>query len=932
MLRKLENNEQTTQKSIFSGKHAGPEVSESVEVVEGQGTDPEASQEEEEVDLADLLWSLRSKASREKRLYESVTPIGYDTKHAIREYMHGKHLPFTWDKDTTHWDTFQDLDRWKNPKTGEQGWYGQYAKDASMDAWGIYLNQGQKNETFTKTGENTYRFNQEDDIIDDVMDRGVLEDPDTTSYIEDSGAGGFVLKNYRIDKGYDKETDTYWFDYKDEYDFDIPLDKVTGGNLKSVPGEYIAGKPFNIEGRIYYKKLKNGDLDFRINDQEYTEHQEDYTNNRGSNYKRGGRVNPWAICTKSAGRKDKAKYERCVMKVKRKHGISYKQGGPSEELPNKYKYKGKDKEGTDMYDYAYSLPELVVEARHPAGDDLPYWDQLSNEERQHLKDVRSGDLPASPISRSIFAKGTQGYGLTNPETGKQNQTFSESVDEAGRLGAEFLGDAMLEGTGVPALYRTLSHPVESAKSIGKTALDIATIGSPIGWASEAYKRYNNPEHIPFWTGHFEQEDVMNTLDALSLIPAAGLAGKGLKATGKGFRSALYKGIDPMGYGVREKIKQFPRKFRENTRLSANERAMKIGEEWVDPNKLNLKGQNLDEIKKHAIKGTKPPKPKGNTQYTADGPVDPKAYEAYQNWQQSIRNIRLYEDALKKGQSRLDAWSIALGKKQNWNTFTPNADGSYRLTKMYGRTPEGVRIMDTGNLLDHKPDIYFQNLLSDLEAARIAQQSKRKLGEESFYNQLRNLNKKHWNMVTRESREKMNKMARTGNFDEMSDIPVDHMQYLFQRGTFVDEAGSEAYDILMKQPKAWSIPYEQRSIVRGSHKKGFDQSVFDIDDTGVMGQYRWDVSAPNKQGHRTFQYYDRWDLHPLQQRGNSLSGHITGQGSGKYHKYLPESIRNLEMLKLVGGKPFDIRGNYIIDDFSGKVLKANFKKGGRIKRI
>jgi len=31
--------------------------------------------------------------------------------------------------------------------------------------------------------------------------------------------------------------------------------------------------------------------------------------------------NPWAICTKSVGRKDKDKYESCVLKVKDQHGI-----------------------------------------------------------------------------------------------------------------------------------------------------------------------------------------------------------------------------------------------------------------------------------------------------------------------------------------------------------------------------------------------------------------------------------------------------------------------------------------------------------------------------------------------------------------------------------------------------------------------------------
>jgi galactokinase len=36
----------------------------------------------------------------------------------------------------------------------------------------------------------------------------------------------------------------------------------------------------------------------------------------------GGKpVNPWAVCMASTGRKDKEKYENCVMQVKKKHGI-----------------------------------------------------------------------------------------------------------------------------------------------------------------------------------------------------------------------------------------------------------------------------------------------------------------------------------------------------------------------------------------------------------------------------------------------------------------------------------------------------------------------------------------------------------------------------------------------------------------------------------
>lgn len=33
------------------------------------------------------------------------------------------------------------------------------------------------------------------------------------------------------------------------------------------------------------------------------------------------KVNPWAICTKSVGRDDPEKFERCVLDVKKQHGL-----------------------------------------------------------------------------------------------------------------------------------------------------------------------------------------------------------------------------------------------------------------------------------------------------------------------------------------------------------------------------------------------------------------------------------------------------------------------------------------------------------------------------------------------------------------------------------------------------------------------------------
>lgn len=38
--------------------------------------------------------------------------------------------------------------------------------------------------------------------------------------------------------------------------------------------------------------------------------------------KKYGKVNPWAVCTKSVGRDDKKKYEKCVKGVKKKHEVA----------------------------------------------------------------------------------------------------------------------------------------------------------------------------------------------------------------------------------------------------------------------------------------------------------------------------------------------------------------------------------------------------------------------------------------------------------------------------------------------------------------------------------------------------------------------------------------------------------------------------------
>ena len=188
------------------------------------------------------------------RLYKSVTPIGYNMDQAMIEMLYGERQPFMWDGVETSFDDFQNHPRFKdNPN------FGEYIKKASEDLWGMYLGFDQKHNTVSKSKFKPtlgveddksiyYSFNNVDDIMDDIIERGITKDASKDKWqINDSAAGGFNLNNYQISRGMDDERELPYYAYYDEYDFDIP----TGLGF-NIEGESIVGKPFNIYGRIYY--------------------------------------------------------------------------------------------------------------------------------------------------------------------------------------------------------------------------------------------------------------------------------------------------------------------------------------------------------------------------------------------------------------------------------------------------------------------------------------------------------------------------------------------------------------------------------------------------------------------------------------------------------------------------------------------------------
>lgn len=73
-------------------------------------------------------------------------------------------------------------------------------------------------------------------------------------------------------------------------------------------------KPF----QVYEKEIEEDDTLDVVNDPDATEDGMGmFETEIGEGKKKKSKYNPWAICTSSVGRKDKKKYEKCVMDVKR---------------------------------------------------------------------------------------------------------------------------------------------------------------------------------------------------------------------------------------------------------------------------------------------------------------------------------------------------------------------------------------------------------------------------------------------------------------------------------------------------------------------------------------------------------------------------------------------------------------------------------------
>lgn len=262
------------------------------------------------------------KQSVKDRLYNSVTPIAYDPKHAMKEFVAGKQLPFMWDGKETSFDEFQNQPMFRGDTE-----YGEYSKNASMDAWGNYLGMPQKYDTFKQSSyqPGSFSFNNDDDIWDDVLHLDIInklkEGQDEQVY--DSAAGGFSLNNYILKKELDKDIDMPYVSYRDKNDYNVKLGPF------NIEGESIVGNPFNVYGRMYYDPETNE----RLSEEDIYKLKLDKSRNRNLQKQEGG------------------EYEE--LELTDKEIEEYKKGGyVVEELPS-YQTQGEVIHVTDPNDLGY---------------------------------------------------------------------------------------------------------------------------------------------------------------------------------------------------------------------------------------------------------------------------------------------------------------------------------------------------------------------------------------------------------------------------------------------------------------------------------------------------------------------------------------------------------------------------------------------------
>ena len=230
-----------------------------------------------------------------------------------------------------------------------------------------------------------------------------------------------------------------------------------------------------------------------------------------------------------------------------------------------------------------------------------------------------------------------------------------------------------------------------------------------------------------------------------------------------------------------------------------------------------------------------------------------------------------------GKRRLDAWAVGLKLPQEYNTLEQIGDNTY---KMLG--------------LQHTPQ-FFAERKNDIIA-------------NSFKGQA-------WDG----KRDML--VGLTKDFYDLNPHPLQKINSGDNR--WADLRRSQI-DEFLGQP-VYHHPWIQTYKVAKSPDPEFTDAIYDNDSYGVRGGYRWDV-RDTPEGMQ-WKAYDKWDLNPFEKRGSAFI-----KPSSLAKKYLSSTyfkpLQNVEALSLVGGKPFNIENNFLVDPKTFKTIKQ-WEDGGSI---
>ena len=302
----------------------------------------------------------------------------------------------------------------------------------------------------------------------------------------------------------------------------------------------------------------------------------------------------------------------------------------------------------------------------------------------------------------------------------------------------------------------------------------------------------------------------------------------LKGGKKLLQEAIYRGVEPLDYRLKDKVRDFVPNLIKNSRRTADERALELGYNMHDG--ISMNGR----INKS--------RPMTKTEIVSD--IKNKG------WNPNITDQEIFEKiniSHRRGADLLDAFNMGLRRKQNWDTFTEIGDNTFRINNQSINIP---------NASARETEVPFFSRMDTF------------LNRHNKY--LENLDE--YKRFREEFKDSSEEMLR---------------EYGISKPTFDLQTSFGHFE-----------PGKNRFHIHGNKGAG------DL----IRGSYTVDVNPSTGGGPIKFTSIDNWDLNPL-------------EGT---------KFKDLEFLRLVGGKPYTIKNTYEVDPQTFNVLRS-YKKGGYLKK-